>query len=247
MTKDLSCKWLLGLLLSFVLIASQAARADDVFNSNFANGTFDTLGWRTPAGPPVHWQIYDYLKDHPGLKISPGPVAKFGATPKDFKDNELLVRKFPALANPASLTLTFDAGWGWGAAGQGSDAFNVMLLDDDGNGYVFSVHRTKATWAAQWGKVVKYAMPEKTNWSPAEIDASQPSIMDNGSLQTFTIKRDANGAWQFSGEKWTGATPFAFTEPAVSTSTFSQVVLVGSANFDDLAFNHIHLEATTTP
>ena len=241
-----SCKWLLGLLLAIGLIAAQAARADDVFNSNFANGSFDTLGWRTPTGPPAHWVIYDYQKDHPELKISPGPVAKYGATAKDDKNTELLIRKFPALANPTSLTLTFDAGWGWGAPGQGSDSLAVMLLDDDGNGYDFEVHRTKATWAAQWAKVTKY-VPAKTNWSPAEIDASQPSVMDNGSLQTFTITRDANGAWQFSGAKWTGATPFAFTEPAISTSTFSQVVLVGSPNFDDILFNHVHLEATTTP
>jgi len=122
-----------------------------------------------------------------------------------------------------------------------------MLVDDDGNGYVFNVHRAKETWAAQWGKVAKYVMPDHLNWSPAVIDATQTSVVDDGGLQTFTIKRDANGAWQFSGEKWTGATPFAFTEPAVSTSTFSQVVIVGKPNTDDLVFNHIHLEASTTP
>ena len=108
MIKPHSRTWLLGLLLALGFIAAPAARADEVFNSNFANGTFDTLGWRTPTGPPVHWQIYDYQKDHPSLSISPGPAARFGGGKGT--DSELLVRKFPAIANPTSLTLTFDGG-----------------------------------------------------------------------------------------------------------------------------------------
>jgi len=196
------------------------------------------LGWTTKG---TTWEIYNYQTHNASLLNGPGPVARFAGRGTT---TEMLVRKFPAVTSPTSLTLTFDAGWGWGAANQSSDDFNIMLLDDDGNGYVFNVHRAKEKWAAQWGAVKAYVMPDTLNWSPTEIDATQASVIDGGNLQTFTITRDANGAWQFSGAKWTGGTPFAFTEPAITTTTFSQVVLLGKPNVDDLVFNKIKLEAT---
>ena len=83
-------------------------------------------------------------------------------------------------------------------ANQGADGLSVMLLDDDGNGYVFVVRRTKAAWAVQWGIVTKYAPAAKLNWSPTVIDATQKAVIDGGGLQSFTLKRGANGIWSFS-------------------------------------------------
>jgi hypothetical protein len=245
MTRYHSFKWFLALTLTLGFLASQSIWADDapaptvIFDCNFANGDFDHFGWKDKGDK---WTIYDYTSDHHDLRTSPGPVAKFGATPKDYKDTELLVRKFTPIVKPDSLTLNVDAGWGWGAAGQSSDDLNVMVLDDDGNGYVFHFHRAKEKWGAQWGVVTKYVPQANLNWSPEVVDGTQAAIVDNGNLKSFSIKRDSHGAWQFGRTDWT--TPFAFTEPSVTTSTFSQVALVGTPNFDDLCFNKIHLEAT---
>jgi hypothetical protein len=244
MIKHVSYKWFFGLLLAIGLIAAHAARADDapapkvIFDCNFANGDFDKYGWKDQGDL---WTIYDYSSGKPDLKSSPGPVAKFGKTPDGFKGPELLTKKFTPLVKPDSLTLSFDGGWGWGAPGQSSDDLNVMLLDDDGNGYIFHAHRVKDKWAAQWGVVTKYVIPASLTWSPDVIDNTQASIMDNGGLKTYTIKRDKFGAWQFSRSDWPA--PFSFSEPSVTTSTFSQVVLVGTGNFDDNCYNKIHLEA----
>jgi hypothetical protein len=213
--------------------------ATDVFNSDFSKGTFDHLGWETKG---TNWTIQDFTEQKPGLANSPGPCAFFGAYKPT--DTQLLIHKFPAVMKPQNLTLTFDAGWAWGIKAQGADAFQVFILDDDGNGYDFEVHRTNASWAAQWAKVAKYAVSTKPVWGNVAIDATQTAILDGGGLQTFTITRDQHGAWSLSGAKWTGATPFQFVDEDRTTETFSQVALVGSTNFDGVAFNNVHLVVT---
>jgi len=225
-------------LILFGVMATSFCRADVIFNSDFSKDSLDTLGWRTKDTP---WQEYDYGATKANLANNPGMTVRFPAT----KDGQgTLTRKFPVVDSPKTLTLTFDAGWGWGAANMGSDAFDVMILDDNGNGYIFSCHRTNATWAAQWGKVTAYApQTPQLNWAPAAIDASQAAVIDGGGLQTFTISRDENGAWLFSGAKWSGATPLAFSDS--TTTSFTQVVLVGKPNTDDIVFNKIKLETTS--
>jgi hypothetical protein len=215
----------------------------DVFNSDFSKGTFDHLGWASKNNSD-NWQIKDYKEAKADLKNSPGPCAVYGKTDKE----DLMIRKFPAVQSPQNLTLTFDAGWGWGNKDQGSDSLGIMLLNDEGTGYLFEVHRIKAKWAAQWHVVNKYVEAKEANpqaqWSPGEIDATQAAVIDGGGLQTFTIKRDQKGTWSFSGANWQGATPFEFVDADHTTNTFSQVALVGSKNFDDLVFNKVHLAVT---
>jgi hypothetical protein len=115
-----------------------------------------------------------------------------------------------------------------------------MLLDADGNGYIFDIHRAKATWGAQWAGVAKYLAPDPMHWAPAEIDTTQDSIMTGTGLRTFTITRDAKGAWTFNGAGWTGG-PLAFTD--ATTTSFSQVVLQGQPNSDEVVFGKVKLEA----
>ena len=86
---------------------------------------------------------------------TPGPVARFAAN----KPDGSLTKNFEEIKNPRTLTLSLDYGWGWGSAEQGSDAVSFMLLDATGNGYVFEVHRCKATWAVQWARVADGVLP----------------------------------------------------------------------------------------
>ena len=233
MIKHQSCKWFFTVLLAIGCIAVQGVKADDaanaskvIFDSDFSKGDFDHFGWKDSGDK---WTVYDYASGKPDLKVSPGPVAKFGKTPDDFKDVDLLTRKFQPLVKPDSMTLTFDAGWGWGAPAQTSDELNVMILDETGNGYVFHFHRAKEKWGAQWGVVTKYVRPKDLTWSSDVVDGTQGSVMDSAGLKSFTISRDSHGAWRMGRNDWTA--PFAFSEPSITTSTFSQVVLVGTPNF----------------
>jgi hypothetical protein len=240
----------LFLTMAALALALRAAPADDlsgvgqptssvIFNSDFSQGTFDHLGW---VDKGENWNITDFTEQKPGLKNSPGPSAYFGAYKGD--DKQLLIHKFPAAMKPQDLTLTFDAGWAWGQKDQGADAFQVFILDDNGNGYDFEVHRTNAAWAAQWALVTAYKISNKEAWGTAAIDATQAAVLDGGGLQTFTIKRDSHGSWSLSGANWTGATPYEFVDVDRTTDTFSQVALVGGKNFDGLVFNKIKLEIT---
>jgi len=211
----------------------RTAKADEVFNTDFSKGTFDTLGW-TAKGD---WSIVDLGADHPDIANNPGPVAKF---PAHSKKAGLLSKTFPTLNNPANLKLTFDGGYGWGKATQ-SQALEIMLLDADGNGYVFDVHRYNATWGVQYAVVSQYGYNNPLTWAPAPVDTSQKAVMDGGGLRTFTITRDGQGNFTFDGDGWTGANPVKFQD--TTTTSFSQVVLYGTPNIDDLLYNKIKLEA----
>ena len=210
-----------------------SAKADDIFSTDFSKGSFDTLGWVADGS----WSIKDFGAGNPTLENNPGPVAVFAA---NGTTEGTLTKKFDTLDHPSSLSLTFDAGYGWGAKDH-SQSLQVLLLDSDGNGYDFRIARAKATWGAQWGLVTKYVPDTKTNWAGTEIDATQKAIHDGGGLRTFTVTRDANGNWSFSGVGLTGG-PLLFGD--ATTKTFSQVVLRGDPNNDELAYGKIKLEAT---
>ncbi|MFA7342758.1 MAG: hypothetical protein WC003_00505 [Terrimicrobiaceae bacterium] len=210
------------------------AKAGEILNSDFSKGSFEALGW-TPKG---EWEIVDYAvkTNKPGLPNNPGPVAVFTAKNKT---PGTLTKKFDAAANPSSLTLTFDAGYGWGAKNH-PQALQVMILDAEGNGYIFNCGRANAAWAVGWGDVSRYAPCEKLETAPQPIDATQDSVVTGGGLRTFTITRDASGKWTFNGAGWTGG-PLTFTDTEISN--FSQIVLVGQRNSDELLFNKIKLDA----
>jgi len=208
------------------------ARADDVFSTDFSRDTFDSKGWTADG----NWVIKDFGAGNPGLANNPGPVADFAA---GTKTAGTLTKKFEAIANPSSLTLTYTAGFGWGTKDH-SQTIDVMLLDDDGTGYIFHVARAKATWGAQWGYVTKGVPQDKMTWAASVIDATQPAVHDGGGLRTFTITRDASGNWSFNGDGWTGG-PLQFGD--ATTTTFSKVVLRGDVNTDEVVFGKVKLEA----
>ena len=216
----------------FALAAIPSAKAGEIFSSDFSKGTFAALGWEAKGD----WSIADFGADKPDLAKNPGPVAKFAANGQTVGT---LTKKFDTITNPTSLKLTFDAGYGWGAATH-SQVLQVMLVDADGNGYIFDIHRANATWGAQWAVVTKYGYNDPMTWAPDAVDTTQASVMDGAGLRTFTITRDASSKWTFNGAGWTGG-PVTFTD--TTTKVFSQVVLRGIPNTDDLAFGKVKLEA----
>jgi len=210
-----------------------AARAGEVFSSDFSKGTFDALGWAVKGD----WSIMDYADKKPDLAKNPGPVAVFAA---NGKTSGSLTKKFDATAGSGALTLTFDAGFGWGNKSH-VQKFQVMLLDADGNGYVFDVHRTKATWGAQWENVTKNGYNDPLHWAHTPIDTTQEAVVNGAGLRTFTVTRGATGNWTFNGDGWTGG-PLTFTD--ATTTSFSQVVLCGFPNTDEIVFGKVKLETS---
>ncbi len=204
--------------------------AQTIVGSDFSQGAFAALGWKANGD----WDVFVYPKD---AANNPGPVARFPAN----KPDGTLTRTFAEIRNPPRLTLSLDYGWGWGDAGQGADAVSFMLADPRGNGYFFEVHRCKARWAVQWAKVVKGSPSREKTWASEEVDASHASVRDGGGLSRLTITRESDGAWSITSNDWnkgTGAT-VRFTD--ATTTSFSQLVLLGTQNFDEQVFNKIVL------
>ena len=220
-------------VLSANFLGASASWGADVFNSDFSKGTFDTLGWEAKG----NWTIKDFGATKPDLAKNPGLVAAFEA---NGKTPGTLTKKFDPIANPSNLTLTFDAGYGWGKATH-TQSFQIMLVDADGNGYAFDVHRAKATWGAQWAVVTKYGYSEPMQWASAPIDTTQEAVVNGAGLRTFTITRDGAGNWTFDGGGWTGG-PLKFSD--TTTASFSQVILRGMPNSDEDVFGKIKLEAS---
>ena len=211
------------------------ASAQTVVDSDFSKGNFAAQGWEA-KGP---WDVFTYPTD---AAKELGAVARFGANKPD---DGTLVKKFDEVRNPSLLTLSIDYGWGWGDATQPADGIGFMLLDAKNNGYVFEVHRCKANWAVQWAPVTAGKSPDQKHWAPVEIDASQLSVRDGGKLSRLTITRDPDGAWSMTDKGWNqgaGAT-LAFSD--ASTGAFSQIVLLGTKNFDEQVFNKIQLTVGT--
>ncbi len=204
--------------------------AQTVVDSDFSKGDFEALGWKAKGD----WDVFTYPSQ---AADNPGPLARFAAN----KPNGWLTKTFDEVKSPRKLTLSLEYGWGWGDAAQGADSVSFMLLDAKGHGYVFEVHRCKATWAVQWAKVADGFPPKDKTWATEEIDATRASVRDGGGLSHLTITREADAAWTIAGNDWNegaGAT-VRFTD--ATTSSFSQLVLLGTENFDEQVFNKIVL------
>ena len=218
---------------SFLLIsiAHETCLAQTAITTDFSRGSFASMGWKAKGG----WDIFRYANDS---RHNPGRVARFGA----HKGNGSLTKAVSEVNNPRKLTLSLDYGWGWGGPAQGADSISFMLLDPRGNGYVFEVHRTRATWAVQWGRVADHTPAKDKTWAPEPIDATQTSVRDGGDLRHLTVTRLADGTWTVSSKDWNKGSGGSVSFIDTNTTSFSQIVLMGVDNFDDQLFNKIKLD-----
>lgn len=205
-------------------------RAETLIDADFSRGSFAALDWKD-AGD---WDVFTY-PNQPAK--NPGPVARFAAN----KPDGSLTKSFPEVSNPAKLSLSLDYGWGWGEAGQAADMVSFRLLDPAGNGYVFEIHRTRAKWAVQWGRVAKGQPSDEKHWAAEEIDATHAAVRDGGGLSRLTVTRDADGSWTIADKDWNRGAGARVTFTDSTTTSFSQLVLVGNRNFDEQVFNRIVL------
>ena len=223
--------WRLMGVLFALLLAPAVVRATTLVETDFAKGDFQALGWKVAGA----WDITTY----PGDRNNPGPVARFAAhKPAGHADQDLA-----ELTNPKKLVLSLDVGWGWGAPDH-SQSLGVMLLDERGNGYIFLAARAKATWGAQWAPVTDNKVPDNKNWAPRVIDTTQAAIRDGGGTQPLTISRDIEGNWTIACKSWNKGAGGEFKFTDTTTTHFTQLVLVGTPNLDELAFSRIKLDAT---
>jgi hypothetical protein len=218
-----------GLLVALVCCPAPGP-AQTVIDSDFAKGDFAALGWKAKGD----WGVFTYPKD---TRNNPGPLARFPA----HKPAGSLTKTFDELKNPRKLTLSLDYGWGWGDAGQGADAVSFMLLDERGNGYVFEVHRTKAKWSVQWGKVADGTPAKEHAWAAEEIDATRPAVHDGGGLGRLTLTREGDGSWAITSKDWNKGAGAAVRFIDTTTTSFSRLVLLGTDNFDEQLFNKVVL------
>ncbi len=223
-----------GLLVAVALFPTTGL-AQPVIDSDFSKGDFAALGWKAKDA----WDVFSYPKDTPR---NPGPVARFPA----HKPAGSLTKIFDELKNPKRLTLSLDYGWGWGDAGQAADSVAFMLLDAKGTGYVFEVHRTKAKWAVQWGKVADGAPAKEKTWAPEEIDATRPSVHDGGGLGRLTLTREGDGSWTLTSKEWNKGAGATVRFIDTTTNSFSRLVLLGTDNFDEQVFNKVVLAVPPT-
>ena len=205
--------------------------ARTVIDADFSKGSFATLGWKAKGD----WDVFKYPRE---AANNPGPVARFAAN----KPDGSLTKTFAEVSNPRKLTLSLDYGWGWGDADQGADSVSFMLLNAKGNGYAFEVHRTKAKWAVQWAKVANSIVAKDKTWASEDIDASHASVRDGGGLSRLTITREADGTWSIAGKDWNKGAGATVRFLDTTTTSFSQLVLLGTKNFDEQLFNKIVLE-----
>jgi hypothetical protein len=217
----------------FVLVLVPAiCRAETVVNTDFSKGDFESLDWKAEGG----WGIYTYRTK----QNNPGAVARYPANPPVDQPDGTLTKTFDELKNPQKLVLSIDVGWGWGKPDHGN-AVAFMLVDDNGNGYVFQTNRAKADWAAQWALVKDGRAPTTKNWATEPIDGTHTSIMEGGGLERLTVTRDAKGRWTFSSKDWNQGEGGSVEFTDMTTKSFTKLVLLGGHNIDDMAFNHIIL------
>ena len=67
---------------------------------------------------------------------------------------------------------------------------------------------------------------------PEEIDASHASIRDGGGLGHLTITRESDGAWSIASKDWNQGSGATLRFSDATTASFSQLVLLGTRNFD---------------
>jgi hypothetical protein len=219
-----------AVLLGLFAWVTSCWAGDVVFETDFAEGDIASQGWVVEGD----WIVTTYPA--PEGK-NPGPVVRFAAN----KPDGALRRSFPVVADPDQLVLNVDYGWGWGDASQPADGLSFMLLDEKGSGYLFDFHRCTAAWAVQWGKVVDGKPVGNNVWAPAEIDATRPSVRDGGGLHRVTITRQQGGDWAVVCPDWNGGRGGSISFSDATTTSFSQVVLMGTKNFDEQVFDRIKL------
>jgi hypothetical protein len=208
-----------------------ACLAQTLIDSDFSKGDFTALGWKAKGD----WDVFKYP---PEAANNPGPVARFAAN----KPDGSLTKTFAEVKHPRKLMLSLDYGWGWGDTAQGADSVAFMLLDIKGNGYVFEVHRTKAKWAVQWAKVADHTPAKDKTWASEDIDATHPSVRSGGGLSRLTITREADGSWSIAGKDWNKGAGAVVRFTDTTTTSFRQLVLLGTKNFDEQVFNKLVLK-----
>jgi hypothetical protein len=218
------------LALAPLVKAADTQDAKPLVDADFSKGNFAALGWE----PNGDWDIFT---PPPKLANSPGPVARFPAN----KPNGTLTKKFAEVRNPPRLQLSMEYGWGWGDANQPADSLAFMLLDADGNGYLFELHRCKARWAVQWGRVANGIPAKERTWAAEEIDLSRKSVRDGGGMGRLNITREADGSWRIASPDWNGGAGGALRFADAATTSFSRLALIGTKNFDDQLFSKIVL------
>ena len=129
---------------------------------------------------------------------NPGRVARF----RGQSTGRNIDSRLSGDRHPRTLTLALDYGWGWGDANQGADSVSFLLLNAEGNGYAFKIHRCKATWAVQWGRATQGAAPKDMNWATVDIDATHTAVRDGGGLTRVTIRREPDATWTIRNPDW---------------------------------------------
>lgn len=223
------------MLLAFVGVAPSMCGAQTLVEADFSKGDFAALGWKASGG----WDVFTYDKD---VKNNPGGLARLPAN----KPDGLLTKTFDPVRKPRKLVLSLEYGWGWGDANQGADMVSFMLLDEQSNGYLFEIHRVKANWAVQWARVTKGAVPDEKNWATEEIDATHAAVRDGGGLGRLSVTRTSDGSWMLHSPDWNQGAGGSVRFTDATTTSFSQVVLRGTKNFDDQLFNKIVLSLPKT-
>ncbi|HOK04252.1 MAG TPA: family 16 glycosylhydrolase [Victivallales bacterium] len=201
-----------------------------LITTDFSKGDFNTLGWKAEEG----WDIYDYK----AKSANPGPVARFFAPGK----KGLLSKTFNEINNPGVLFLSLDLGWGTGAATQGTDFVEFLLLNSKGDGYIFHIGRNKGKSSVQWAVVNGRNIPDQKSWAPEPIDGSLLSVTDGGGLLTLKIVRGAGGSWVISSKNWNKGKGGVVKFNDNKVSSFSELSIVGGGSPSEQVFNNIHLE-----
>lgn len=228
-----------GILLPITL------HADTVFSTDFTLGSsFADHGWSTSyatAGAAAAWEIKTISQLGSAAAVF---VQSNSASPKT---SASLIKTFGALDfSGETLTLTFNAGWLYGNASYPASGFRIALLDDDGNGYVFSNRRsTGNTYSAGWAKVTDGNLNPTLTGVSTSFDTSQVAVASGGSngFPTFTITRSGLGQWSFSGSQWPESLAFSDS----SFSTFTKIVFYTESSFDNsisLLLNNVTLTTT---
>jgi hypothetical protein len=215
-----------------VVCAHSFCWAQTVVKTDFSKGDFESLDWKAEGG----WSIITYRTK----ENNPGPVARYPANQPADQPDGTLTKTFDEIKNPQKLVLSIDVGWGWGKPNH-ANPVAFMLVDDEGNGYVFQTNRAKASWAAQWAPVKDGRPPVQKTWATEPIDATHASIMNGGGLERLNVTRDAKGRWTFSCKDWNLGEGGSIEFTDTTTKSFTKLVLLGGHNIDEVAFNHIIL------
>jgi len=229
---------------ALAILGSYSSQAQTtLINSTFPDtSTLADQGWvdsYSATNPDAQWALTQWTGNSAvgyrnPLNSTPIPYAyltnTFGTT--DFSSHD--------------LTLTFDLGWRYGVANDTTASFEVALVDDAGNGYIFIDRRTTGTKAIGWRKMTagNYEDGGFSDLGTASSDSTQVA----GEMKTLTIGRTTSGEWTISLSGWSGSESLSFTD--TTTTTFSTLVLMqrSGANQDlHVTFDNVSLTSIPEP